>query len=476
MIPTITLRQKELLKYLHKSNQTIPIHELASVMKLSNRTIRYDLKNLTYLLKEIDLHLEIVPSKGVSLEDVTNPKWITLFENRTLNNSQTRRNALKAELFLYPMVSVSAFATKNFVNRQTITRDLSELIELGWVSDKNLKRTTHGISLEMDENELLEKCIIEIQSIEFMETMLIEMEVHFPLIDSKSKLWIDYIEMINGTEFESNSKKTLNVISNLLCIRPSKNDAQTSLKTSYMFSDKFDLFWDLESYQCIEKVLMASRLIRGSLPINVESNIVDELLVELISTLRLTIKPQDDAYLSLKLHLKAALNRSKFNLKIDNPLKDDVRLSYSILFEAISSVLTKFEQRYPITFSENEIAFIVMHIGAIVQSQTKLQAKITVAVVCQHGMATSRLLQSRLELLMPNQNLLGPYSVNEFLDVQKRQSFDLVISTIPIAGINPIIVNPLLNTQDIEMIERILWSLIYQKQCDLLVKNFNLEN
>ena len=110
------------------------------------------------------------------------------------------------------------------------------------------------------------------------------------------------------------------------------------------------------------------------------------------------------------------------------------------------------------------------------RSQSYLHSNITVAVVCQHGAATSNLLHSRLKLLMPNQNLLGPYSVNEFQTQSISNTFDLIISTIGLEVGNVVVVNPLLSGKDIEMIERRLWNLLYQKQCDLLIKNFTVSH
>lgn len=472
MAQVITLRQKELLQILTKSNHIISIRELASMMKVSSRTVRYDLKELSYILKLEKLVLSIVPSKGVFLEDANNPNWLKFLEHEALINNKIRKNSLILELLMYPKVSIISLANRFQVNRQTISRDINELIESNLHLTNNLKRTTHGIYLDLEEGQIRTMFLNEVQRNEFMEMMLNDTQIHFPLIDRKTKLWIEFLEKSYNSEFELTSRKILNTIANYLAIRSEHKQYEEIKLAGFMLSEKFDLLWDMNGCKCIERTLMTSRLARGSLPLSLESNIVDDLLTELINTLNLTIKPFDDAYLSLKLHLQAAMNRSKFNQQIENPLKDDVRLSYSILFEAISSVLSKFEEPNSITFSENEVAFIVMHIGAIIQSQSKLQSIISVAVVCQHGTATSNLLHSRLKILMPNQNLCGPYSVNEFNVQKDKLKFDLIISTIPLDENNTIIVNPLLNTKDIELIERRLWSLLYQKQCELLIKNF----
>jgi mannitol operon transcriptional antiterminator len=472
----LTLRQKDILRILYQSNQTITIRELAIALKVSIRTIRYDLKDLSYTLKSLNCRLSIVPSAGVSLEDASNKKWLDVFESDTHYDNQTRAITIVVQLLLYPKIQVKRMADRFQVSRQTITRDLNELSQSGLIKAEDLKRTTHGVMLTISEKQQRDLFCKSIQNSEFLQIALSEVETSLALSDEKIKSWIEHVEMSYGAEFESESKKVLHVIAGFISIRM-LYQADKDIKVSgFLHSEMFDLLWDSDGCLRVERAMLTSRLTRGSLPVQTSPDLVEELIDNLIITLRLPIEAHDPAYQSLRLHLLAATNRSKFNQQIDNPLKDDVRLSYSILFEAISAVLKEFEDKHDISFSENEVAFIVMHIGAIFQSQSHLQSNITVAVVCQHGAATSNLLHSRLKLLMPNQNLLGPYSVGEFDTIKNSLNFDLIISTIHLEDRDVLVVSPLLSTKDIELIERKLWNLLYQKQCDLLIKNFRVSH
>lgn len=470
----LTLRQKELLNVMIKSNHIVTIHELASVMQLSDRTIRNDLKNLSHILKSFNVNLNLIPSKGVILENYSKIHLNQILESNLVYDKESRQNELKVLLLVYPTLSVKSLADRFYVDRQTISRDINDLIESGWIIKEEIDRTTHGLKLSLDESKCRDMFCDLMNIDELICLMRVESEKQLSNINIKVEDWIHYLEDEYKFEFEDVSKKYLKIVAGYLHHR-FNDKSESHLERAYLLiSDKFDLWWDKDGQQRLNRIIVSLRLIKGKLPIISDSNIIDELLAELIQTLNLSIEPTDESYLSLKLHLQAAINRSTFNQQIENPLKVDVRLSYSILFEAISAVLVKYEELYKIIFSENEVAFIVMHIGAIVQSQAKLQTKITVLVVCQHGTATSNLLHARLKMLMPNQNLVGPYSVNEFKSLKDTQDYDLIISTIPIDNHNSLVVSPLLKPYDIEMIERKLWNLLYQKQCDLLIKNFTV--
>jgi mannitol operon transcriptional antiterminator len=470
----LTLRQKELLNIMIKSNHIVTIHELASVMQLSDRTIRNDLKNLSHILKTFNVSLNLIPSKGVILENCSKIHLSEILNSNLVYDKDSRQNELKVLLLVYPTLSVKSLADRFYVDRQTISRDINDLIDSGWILKEEINRTTHGLKLVLDENKIREMFCDLMNIDELICFMKVEAENKLANINHRVTKWIDYLENEYKFEFENVSKNYLWIVASYLHYR--FNDISNShFEKAYLLSsDKFDLWWDKDGQLRLNKIIVSLRLIKGKLPIISDSNIIDELLAELIQTLNLSIEKTDESYLSLKLHLQAAINRSTFNQQIENPLKVDVRLSYSILFEAISAVLVKYEELHNIVFSENEVAFIVMHIGAIIQSQAKLQTKITVLVVCQHGTATSNLLHARLKMLMPNQNLAGPYSVNEFNKLKDSLDYDLIISTIPIDDQNSLIVSPLLKPYDIEMIERKLWNLLYQKQCDLLIKNFTV--
>ncbi|MDP3304695.1 MAG: PTS sugar transporter subunit IIA [Erysipelotrichaceae bacterium] len=472
----LTHRQKEILRILIKSAQMVSIRELALAVQVSNRTIRYDLKDLSYALKPLNLNVSIVPSRGVSLENPSNPAWHKILDQSIEIGSQVRSMTLMLSLLLYPKISINAMSERFQVSRQTITRDISNLITTDLLDHNDINRSTHGISLNQNVEQQRNMYCKLMQKTDYIQIALTEIEKHFHEVNNKVSHWIEHVELSYGAEFEVMSKKYLRSVANYLSIKIVEINSVDGVLSSFLHSDEFGLYWDKDGIKRIEKAIMSSRLTKGTLPVETSPDFVEELIVKLVKTLRLPIQPTDDAYQSLKLHLLAATHRSKHNQQVDNPLKDDVRLSYSILYEAVFAVLKEFEEKHDLSFSENEVAFIVMHVASTIQSQSHLQSNINVAVVCQHGAATSNLLHSRLKLLMPNQNLLGPFSVSEFHKHRNITSFDLIISTIGLVDANVLVVNPLLSGKDIEMIERRLWNLLYQKQCDLLIKNFTVSH
>ena len=174
------------------------------------------------------------------------------------------------------------------------------------------------------------------------------------------------------------------------------------------------------------------------------------------------------------LHLRATITRIQSGQKIENPLLDEVQVSLGLLYEVVADTIKTFEKEHYLIFSEDEIAFIAMHLGAIMQSQVYVKVPTKIAIVCQHGMATSRLLLSRVEALLPSHDISGPYALSEFKNLSPMNVFDYVITTSPLGIENELVVHPIMTNNDITLIEKTIWNYTYWKQCDILINNYRV--
>ena len=86
------------------------------------------------------------------------------------------------------------------------------------------------------------------------------------------------------------------------------------------------------------------------------------------------------------------------NLSIHNPLLEDVKEDYPSLFELVSHGMEKvFVQG---NIPDEEIGFVAMHFGAALdRAQGSFPQR--VLVICSSGIATTKMLSSRLENAFP---------------------------------------------------------------------------
>lgn len=133
-------------------------------------------------------------------------------------------------------------------------------------------------------------------------------------------------------------------------------------------------------------------------------------------------------YTGLLAHIGRAIQRLGENMSIHNPLLEEVKRDYPALFELVSKGMRSVFVRENIP--EEEIGFVAMHFGAALdRAQGNFPRH--VLALCSSGIATSRMLASRLEKAFPQIQSIKNSSLFD-LDGLDVDEYDLVVSTVPL--------------------------------------------
>ena len=144
-------------------------------------------------------------------------------------------------------------------------------------------------------------------------------------------------------------------------------------------------------------------------------------------------------------HLVGMINRVKSNIQIVNPLKETVKKNYGNIYAAIQQFTPAIEQVTKKTLSEDELAFLTIHFSTSVSSINQdLHYIYKAVVICNHGVATGKLLSENLKELF-NIEVLAVLSSRELALIAKLD-VDLIFSTVairysekPVLELEPII-------------------------------------
>lgn len=130
-------------------------------------------------------------------------------------------------------------------------------------------------------------------------------------------------------------------------------------------------------------------------------------------------------------HLVGLINRVKSDIQIVNPLKENVKKNYGNIYTAIREFTPSIEQVTGKTLTEDEIAFLTIHFSTSVSAINQdLHYIYKAVVICNHGVATGKLLSENLKELF-NIEVLAVLSSRE-LDLIEKLDVDLVFSTVAI--------------------------------------------
>lgn len=473
----ISKRQQQVVQYLKEQKSAVSIDEIAKVCQCSNRTIRYELNVIESIAKSYKLTLLRKPSIGIQLVDANNPKWDQMLTSVNYHDKHYRQHHLLLFLLTSKQCTLKDIAEKLQVSRQTITRDLNQLTQDYPTLFANFKRTTHGCTFHTDERvirEALKNSLLNQDMINVMQ----EVDVITQASEKKqANEWLQQIQNQLQAEFEPSSFLFLENLATLYLFRSEMqptNGVELVHETTLFFGEN-NLAVDTLAKELLYQALLGARLSKGSLSLYGANADLAELLFKALSDALGFILNEEEAIASgLMLHLRATITRIQSGQHIDNPLLDEVRVSLGLLYEVVMDTIKSFEEEHKLHFSEHEIAFIAMHLGAIMQSQVYVKAPTKIAIVCQHGMATSRLLLSRVEALLPSHDIAGPYSVKEFKNLSAINVFDYVITTIPLGIDNELVVHPIMSNKDVALIEKTIWNYTYWKQCDILINNYRV--
>lgn len=157
---------------------------------------------------------------------------------------------------------------------------------------------------------------------------------------------------------------------------------------------------------------------------------------------------------NLIVHLKPAYYRLKYDINIDTKLHKSVKKNYPEVYHLTKMVIHHFEKFVQKSVEENEIAFIAMHFGGWLRREGIVlnQNRLRILIVCTSGIGTSKILESQLEGLLTEVDIVATKSLRDYQRFTK--SVDFIVSTVPLVEdeIPVLVVNPILDNKDKELL------------------------
>lgn len=166
---------------------------------------------------------------------------------------------------------------------------------------------------------------------------------------------------------------------------------------------------------------------------------------------------QDEEFVvqGLAAHLQPTLVRLANNMKIENPLLEQIKSDYAGIFERCKSVAKVIEEHYGYGVPEAEIGYLAIHFGAAMvrlESRREVKRKVNVGVVCASGIGISRLMCSKINKYFGERIELTAFGVSD-LTPYTLEHTDFFVSTLPFkATADVLYASPLLTAQEMEQL------------------------
>ncbi|GLI84428.1 transcriptional regulator MtlR [Rossellomorea marisflavi] len=482
----ITSREKAIIELIVKTSGKHTVHSLSAYLNVSGRTIQRNLKSIEGVLKQHQLELMRTPADGLFISGKNENIYRLIQQLAESEPTDETPEERKLRLLVTLLEGGSSFKMSVLANElgisiSSLTTILDEVAD--WLAKFNVTLTRkRGVGVEVTADEgsrrhalasfsivyFYEEIIDSLYSLQKgqdsvlpvlgfyePELLLATYETLGSVLDEEGVNLVDsdfvglvvhiclsiqrvrrgHVLQSAGTPDESREYSLMKSVADVLRERLSVTITEADVA-----------FWSV--------ILRGSKLQEPGATYY-DSVFLGHLVKKLVSDVsaKLTVDLTDDfsLYQGLMAHMGPSIFRLQQKMELFNPLTDEIKKKYPVLFLAVKDSL---ELEFPdMIFPDAEVAYIVLHFGsALLMNEEKV--KVDAVIVCPTGIGASKMLASRIKKELKIINPVGILSLNDFRDADP-DDYDIVISTVrlPFTNLDYILVSPLLSEEDIAIIQ-----------------------
>lgn len=129
-------------------------------------------------------------------------------------------------------------------------------------------------------------------------------------------------------------------------------------------------------------------------------------------------------------HCKAMIYRKTYAIVSVNLLTEDIKTHYKQLFDITKDCVSILEKAWNIQLNDDDIAYIVIHLGGEIEKQRVLKKeRPKVVLVCNEGVSVQKLLLKQCQVYLSNCDIEAIFTSEQFESVSDIMEADVVIST-----------------------------------------------
>lgn len=473
-------KQKKLMHVLLKrTDEWITSDELASFFSVTTRTIRN-------IVAKINEEVPFLIESSNAGYTICKESYETYIKNVEMSNksNQSRDSLILLELLksskegldiynLSDKLYISESTLKNDIQRikQTLLSDkLSISIRDNVVrlnGDEKFKRQ-YMVTLLYDESNIykelsdtIQKMIHHISLDELRKTIRDVLDCHSVTVNDYAldNIVLHFaisIERIGQGYVLSENKQNLSVAIDLKRELAITDEIVTSLSEKYPLQ-----FLEVER---IQLSLQFVGLQNKSMSYSNQKNVERYVDTAIINTLETVLSQAEKIYLidfsdeeffnKLAVHLQSLYYRSKFKIYTRNSSIMDIKINYPIIYDVSVYLASQIQEKLDIRFTEDEIAFIALHVGSLLEKQRTSKKDIQLLLFVNDYHTLSEQMKQTIEKALDSSVVIS--SIKTLAELNYRP-YDLLVTTnrdVATQFDDSIFVNPFLTERDINVLRK----------------------
>ncbi|WP_191090589.1 BglG family transcription antiterminator [Niallia endozanthoxylica] len=486
----ITAREKAILELLIKKSGKHTALSFADFLHVSVRTIHRDLKNIETILESFELQLEKSNDNGLSIKGSNQNIYrliqeLTKVKPQDLSLEERRLLSFIKIVESNDPVKLAPLAKDLSISITTLGTDLDELAQ--WLQDFGIELDRkRGVGVELKGAEgKIRKALVNFYLIyfnnELIESLILlannQIEKERILYYFKTS----YLKIIDEVVYEriKNLQTKLadsdyitfliHICISLQRIEKGFSLSENEIDLEYLRpAEEFQLIKDisLDIYQNFSvrlsdiEIAFLVMVLKGSKVHEADYTNYDSVLIgrslkkviqQVSEQMNSDLTSDFSLFQGLMAHMEPSIFRLRKGLSSFNPLTEEIKKNYPLLFLAVSkSVAKEFNN---IEFTDDEMAYIVLHFGSALELR-KEEIQVRALIVCPTGIGTSKMLASRIKKEVPEITETEIASIKD-IKMKNLGQYGVIISTVILPmqeNLEYVFVNPLLYERDIEAI------------------------
>jgi len=519
----LNARCREILRKIVILNNNVSVGELSNEFNVSNRMIRYDIDSINEFLRSSNItEIEKKPNSPlkVLLDSKERALLINLLNNMNavdyiLSSNERIGIILYDLLSSYKMCTYSRLQEKFFVSKGTIVSDLRK-VKL-WLSNYNIKiikYSNKGISIEGEERSIrialrellignteynildnlenvyknensnvlnkISKIDLSNENLDCIRGFIKELEIEFGVFTDTDFMNIVMTAFIIINRSYKEDEKESNRYRSLEEEYKKEYSAAKNIINKLTSKFKIDISKDEIGYLTYAILSSSSNniIIDDSKDYFEACSITGTILENVEQAYPGGIYMDTHLYKSFLNHIKGLIFRLTFKVDVRNPSVDSINEIYKKEISLVKGACMFIEEKYKCKLSDDELGYITLYVCAAIEKNKSVVVGThkSILVVCSAGFATGRVLESKIKSKF-NVDKINITSVHGIRHYIKNEKVDLIISTIKIEeklDVPQIVISPILNEKDINLLRQYLDYKFPTKQCEEINEIVNI--
>ncbi len=492
-------KQKDLLTLLLQQNSPISSRRLSEKMTVSVRTV----KNYIYELNRLGA-APVITSSKIGYQVVREEAEKLLQEPKDLSLlPQTFKERsfyiIKKILMENQRINIFDLSEELFVSFSTLKSDLSRMNKAYEKFHVKFVLKQEEIQITGEEKEkrrLISYIIFEEGPNKFIDKQILEATFEKEDIEKLSEI---IHTILHESNYHLNDFSFVNLMLHLLIllesVRNDKSLASRNWFSSWLREDKAKLVTEMIRQIEIafdltlnnlekEEIHMIFQANANYIPSNnlkeleqIVGSEISHAVDAILRDVRLTfgINLMSESFIvPFSLHVSGLFSRAKQKTSLKNPMLSSLKKEFPMVYDIAVYLSLRLSALFDIAISEDETAYIALHIGSELEGQKRNLSKIPTVLLCPKYMNLDERLYEQLTQHFGNdlniQTVISKFSEAADLD------FELLITTLPIPATNDFLtieVSPIFTEEQRVMLITELGDIRLDRKKSILRKNFN---